>query len=559
MRTKQPIAALILFCVTLLFCAAAALAAAPVNLSWPKLSQAPEGAANGPNSKDAALIVGIQNYAFVSHVEGANLNASDWRTYLRQGRQIPLRNVGFLSDAEATLENIRDEAKRIAALAKPGGTIWFVFIGHGVASANGEEGMLVGVDAQGNARSLDARSVAQSEIESILMKSQASRVVMIVDSCFSGQSADGKPLAPGLQALVRTSQKQANRKTIRMTAGKSHQFAGPLPGEHRPAFSYLILGALRGWGDENHDKKVTAEEAVNYANDVLITLAKDRNQTPELIAGDKGAVLAVNAAEKGPDIDKMVRSGTQTANTNAAKGNSGEEYIRIPAGWFVLNHETYAHRQEGTTVMLKAFEMKKTPVTVAEFEKCIEAGACTSENYHEFVAEKYDYKTCNYNRGNEWKNHPMNCVKFNGAKQYCAWRGGRLPTEEEWEYAATHNGAEHLNTTYPWGDAAPTASVAHYGRELPGSGPYSTAEVGHYSPAGDSPLGLVDMAGNVWEWMDSLYYWGGWEAFEAEKKVLKGGSCASDRDKDKDLAVSYRGHYTHPMNLSYSIGFRCVK
>ena len=67
------------------------------------------------------------------------------------------------------------------------------------------------------------------------------------------------------------------------------------------------------------------------------------------------------------------------------------------------------------------------------------------------------------------------------------------------------------------------------------------------------------MAGNVWEWMDSLYYWGGWEAFEAEKKVLKGGSCASDRDKDKDLAVSYRGHYTHPMNLSYSIGFRCVK
>ena len=519
----------------LVFAASAFAAAVPLN--WPELSKVPRGAANGPNSKDAALIVGIQNYIFVPHIQGANLNAADWRTYLRQGRQIPLRNVGFLSDAEATLENIRDEAKRIAALAKPGGTIWFVFIGHGVASANGEEGLLVGVDAQGTAKSLDARSIPQSEIESILTKSQAARVVMIVDSCFSGQAADGKPLAPGLQALVRTSQMQANNKTIRLTAGKSHQFAGPLPGEHRPAFSYLILGALRGWGDENHDKKVTAEEAVNYANDVLITLAKDRNQTPELIAGDKGAVLAVNVREKGPDIDQMVQARIQAAN--AAKGNSSDEYIHIPAGSFVLNHPTDAY-QKGETVALQAFEMKRTPVTVAEFQKCVEAGACTAANYGDTL-DTSKIASCNYNRGHNWLNHPMNCVSWYAAKEYCEWAGGRLPTEEEWEYAATHDGTQHLNTEYPWGNERPDATRGNYG--VP-----KTTPVGKYSPKGDSPLGLVDMIGNVTEWTDSP---------SGSNRVLKGHSVLVKNASY--LSVSWRTNYNPAAVNVVNTGFRCVK
>ena len=278
-------------------------------ISWPDLSSGPLASSSElaqEGAGDAALVVGVSKYVFIPPVEGADQNAADWWAYFRQFRGIPRSKVGFLRDAEATAEGIRDEAKRIAASVQPGGTVWFVFIGHGVASANGEEGLLVGVDAQGTAKSLDARSVAQSEIESILTKSQASQVVMIVDSCFSGRSSDGRPLAPGLQALVRTSQLREKNKTILMTAAKNDQFAGPLPGGKRPAFSYLVLGALRGWGDEDHDQKVTAEEAVNYANDVLLALAKDRRQTPELIAVNKQTVLSVNAHEQGMDIDGMV-------------------------------------------------------------------------------------------------------------------------------------------------------------------------------------------------------------------------------------------------------------
>ena len=303
----------------LLFSGTAARAADSASVFWPDLSSAPAASSSSELAQagagDAALVVGVSKYAFVSPVEGADKNAADWWAYFRQFRGIPRSSVGFLRDAEATAEGIRDEAKRVAALAKPGSTIWFVFIGHGVASANGEEGLLVGVDAQGTAKSLDTRSIPQSEVESILSNSQAARVIMIVDSCFSGQSSDGRPLAPGLQALVRTSQLETNNKTIRLTAGTSDQFAGPLPGAHRPAFSYLVLGAIRGWGDENRDGNVTAEEAVNYANDVLLVLEKGRRQTPELIGADRQMLLADHVSESGPDIDGMVLGRGRIAQT----------------------------------------------------------------------------------------------------------------------------------------------------------------------------------------------------------------------------------------------------
>ena len=190
-------------------------------------------------------------------------------------------------------------------------------------------------------------------------------------------------------------------------------------------------------------------------------------------------------------------------------------FINIPAGKFTLSHKT-ANHSSGDTVKLNAFALKKTPVTVAEFEKCVAANACTSTSYYTVSHNSY----CNYNRGENWKNHPMNCVDWYGAKEYCEWIGGRLPTEEEWEYASTHNGTAHFRTTYPWGNDAPQHCVtAQYWDSSTNkfcqgnaAAPMSntndadgTSDVSLHSPAGDSPLGLVDMSGNVWEWTSSLY------------------------------------------------------
>ena len=526
-----------------------ALTQEQTKLQWPDLSSQVQSQASKTAKADAALVVGIGKYAFVPAVEGAVQNADDWWKYLRQGLGIPRQNIGLLRDDEASAEKIREEARRIAQKAGPGGTIWFIFIGHGVASADGEEGLLVGMDAQGNASSLDARSVRQSEIEGIFRKSKAARTVMLVDSCFSGQTPDGKPLAQGLQALVRTSQAQAQSKTIRLTAGRSDQFAGPLPGAHRPAFSYLVLGALRGWGDADGNGQVSAAEAVDYAGDVLNSLEKGRRQTPELIAPvqEKDRGLVRGASEKGPDIDAMVLAMRQmqapapspapSSPSPASEPAAEPEKIFIPGGQFT----TDADYDIDTSYTFRAapFWVSKTPVTVDQFAQCAAAGACPASNFKAGAA----MKDCNYGvqgRGN----HPMNCVDWYAARAYCRWSGGgRLPTHDEWMFAALSQeyGVREM-TWYPWGNGRPNKTLMNFDQKRGGP---TTTPVGKFSPAGDSPLGVQDMCGNVWEWTSTAsgpYY------------IIKGGAYNSGGMK----ASTYYMTQASPAKIRADYGFRCV-
>ena len=157
----------------------------------------------------------------------------------------------------------------------------------------------------------------------------------------------------------------------------------------------------------------------------------------------------------------------------------------------------------------------------------------------------------------------MNCIDWYGAKEYCEWIGGRLLTEEEWEDAATHNGTAHLDTTYPWGNDAPqhcvTAQYFDSSTEKYCQGnaaaPMSnddyegTSDVSMHSPAGDSPLGLVDMAGNVWEWTNSLY------ELDTAYHIVKGGFWNALEDV---LSAPWRGA-TNPSFTINIYGFRCAK
>ncbi len=254
---------------------------------------------------------------------------------------------------------------------------------------------------------------------------------------------------------------------------------------------------------------------------------------------------------------QKINKDVPSANSVQNNDNNGE-YIRIPAGSFVWwSYE--GHREDDTvTYTLEAFALKKTPVTVAEFQKCVDAGGCRSKHYKKY-ADKPDFSKCNYNRGNDWLNHPMNCISWNGAKEYCEWIGGRLPSKEEWEYAATHNGTEHLNTKYPWGDSEPDASRANYDYAKDYSDNHSTSAVGSYSPAGDSPLGLVDMIGNVWEWTTTPYTYRAkgslfstWNGY-----VVKGGSWKGTIEFY--LIVNRSTSATETESRYNDFGFRCAK
>ena len=94
-----------------------------------------------------------------------------------------------------------------------------------------------------------------------------------------------------------------------MAAGTNDQLAGPLPGLNRPAFSYLVLGALRGWADGNGDGNVSAREVLDYSRRALRLTVKSRVQTPTL-SGPPDSVIAASAGENSPDLAALGLGGS---------------------------------------------------------------------------------------------------------------------------------------------------------------------------------------------------------------------------------------------------------
>lgn len=185
-----------------------------------------------------------------------------------------------------------------------------------------------------------------------------------------------------------------------------------------------------------------------------------------------------------------------------------KNWVSIPAGEFRMgaqkddpskpNYDSEAYEDERPVhrVGLKAYRIGRYPVTVAEYLRFIEAGG-------------YEDKTFWINGGfgqwqapNKWEeqlehgNRPVVGVSWFEAAAYATYAGSRLPTEAEWERAA--RGTE--GHRYPWGDEEPNTSRMNYGESNVGC----PTPVGVYA-RGATPDGILDMAGNVWEWCSDWY------------------------------------------------------
>ena len=197
------------------------------------------------------------------------------------------------------------------------------------------------------------------------------------------------------------------------------------------------------------------------------------------------------------------------------------DWIEIPGGEIAIGRDAVsrggpmrADELPRHLVDLPAFELSLTPVTNAQY-----AG---------FVEERGAEPPAHWAGGEpvpELREHPVTFVDWFEVRAFCAWAGGRLPTEAEWEKGA--RGAD--GRIYPWGDAEDGA------RTVMGAGLKrgATAPVGG-RPEGASPYGLLDMAGNVWEWVSSSYRpypfapaEGQEELPASSERVLRGGSFAS--------------------------------
>src|SRR5580692_1933085 len=181
----------------------------------------------------------------------------------------------------------------------------------------------------------------------------------------------------------------------------------------------------------------------------------------------------------------------------ASKAGAIGDMVKIPAGSFMMGSDAQDARfSPAHKVDVAAFEMDKTLVTNAAYKACMDAGGCTKPRKQESHPE-----LCNLEATGK-DNHPANCIPHAEAEAYCKWAKKRLPTEEEWEYAA--RGSE--GRMWPWGDTEPTDDQVCYKRgEMPGPPRrerlklQGTCEVGTH-PSSNTPLGLQDMAGNTEEW-----------------------------------------------------------
>lgn len=198
------------------------------------------------------------------------------------------------------------------------------------------------------------------------------------------------------------------------------------------------------------------------------------------------------------------------------------------------------------------FERPAHRVTVAPF--FMDVTEVTCDDYLNFLARTggksprtWTAQTCQQGAGHQ----PVTGVDWNQAKEYADWARKRLPTEEEWEFAA--RGVQ--GATYPWGNEW-RSNAANAGD----SSAHRLMDVGSY-PNGKSSAGVMDLLGNAWEWTASdvvVYPGGGLSSSIPEGvKVVRGGSWQAARQA---ISTTYRGylHITNAKDYS-ATGFRCVK
>jgi len=304
-----------------------ALALSVIASTWPSVAGPLPKAGGGEN--DVAVVVAASDYVFLPDIEGAITNGDDWYAWLAQVRGVPLERLTLLKDREATREKIERAVTSAAAAAKPTGVVWFVFIGHGAPGPGGDDGVLLGVDTQADIDSLGARGVSQSFVTRAFAGSRQRDAVVVFDACFSGKAPDGDaPLVPGMQATVPV-RRAAPTTSRTVVLAASETFAGPLPGAARPAFSYALLGALRGWGDDNGDQRITVDEAYRSARRTLQIAYKSDARLPKLV-GAGTAVVATGAKEPAPDFTSIALNRTPSPQTTTTPTPTSTPSLPVP-------------------------------------------------------------------------------------------------------------------------------------------------------------------------------------------------------------------------------------
>ena len=260
-------------------------------VDWPDLSEPAKQAIK--KSNDRAIIIALEEYENLIGVRNAAVNSDDWERYFTSGLGLPSSQVSVLKDSTASRMRIENELKRAGKKLKKDGKLWVIYIGHGITMYDSGEAAILPYYVPTDPKELYEVAISTSEIADLIGKADA-QSVFLFDASFNGLDRKGKPLAEALPAqpgVLPT----ITKKTTVLSAVSPSEVAGNLTENGRPAFSYLVLGALRGWADSDQNGWMSLLESVDYASVVL------GGQTPT-VKGRLRRQKISEAVEEGPSL-----------------------------------------------------------------------------------------------------------------------------------------------------------------------------------------------------------------------------------------------------------------
>jgi eukaryotic-like serine/threonine-protein kinase len=249
--------------------------------------------------------------------------------------------------------------------------------------------------------------------------------------------------------------------------------------------------------------------------------------------------------------DTIIPTPTLGIGSTWTRPADGMVMVYVPAGDFIIGSpegigESDEHPQH--TVYLDAYWIDQTEVTNLMYEKCVIAGGC------QVPSSSGSTTRSSYYGNSQYADYPVIYADWNKAQSYCKWAGARLPTEAEWEKAARGTDGR----TYPWGNDAPTCSLANFGACIG-----DTDKVGSH-PSGASTYSVLDMAGGVWEWVNDWYG----ETYYRDSpqsnpqgpssgtyRLLRGGALSGDVSGVRSALRSVN----LPTVAGSGVGFRCSR
>ena len=211
----------------------------------------------------------------------------------------------------------------------------------------------------------------------------------------------------------------------------------------------------------------------------------------------------------------------------------GIQWIEIPAGEFIYG----LGRASEIRSIDENYLIARTPITYSQYKIFLDA------NLEMAVPKDWNVESRTFK--DRFANHPVVYILYHQAEIFCQWLGCRLPSEEEWEKAARGDNGN----IYPWGDQIKSPSKDYVNFNQKSIKKFGTTPVDSH-PKGASPYGVLEMAGNVYEWTS------GW--YNDKNKIMRVGRGGYWGNSKHYITTTYRKNL-HPQFESPAIGFRPVK